>query len=235
VSLGGVSGDSEHREITAFKGAIQMKITRVAVVFAVLSMLGSLNLTYGAPYFIVQKTSGTLAIVGSASSSGALVGGPYDSAAEARTALASLKNNLSLRERISGEDRFASNSRKSESVYQAVSQSEGPASLATLGRASGLPDVPLSRLPLGDLTAQFSPEELAAPTPQAPAFVMYPDFNFLLSNPVSSAASAGSIPVPLSTIGQMPTLPVTVPSVPLTSVPSGLPFSASPLPFVLGR
>lgn len=207
-----------------------MKTIHVAVVFAVLAMLGAANLTYGAPYFIMQRSSGSLAIVGSASSSGAVVGGPYDSAAEARAALAGLKYNVPLREQISSQERSAT-----KSEYQPVSLPEGRVSLSTLGRASGLPDVPLSRLPLGDLTAQFSPEELAAPTPQAPTFVMYPDFNFQLSNPTVGIATAGSIPVPLSTIGQMPFLPGAVPSVPLTTVPGGIPVSASPLPFVLGR
>ncbi len=212
-----------------------MEITHVAVVFAVLAMLGSLNLAYGAPYFIVQKTSGTLAIVGSASSSSPVVGGPYASAAEARAALNSLKKSVPLRERASMQDRFVASPRRSENEYQPLSLPEGRASLSTLGRAPRLPDVPLSRLPLGDLTAQFSPEELTAPTPQAPSFVMYPDFNFQLSNPTFGAATAGSIPIPLSTIGELAFLPSTVPSVPLTSVPFGVPFSASPLPLVIGR
>jgi hypothetical protein len=212
-----------------------MKNIRVAMVFAVLAMLGSLNVTYGSSYFIVQKTSGTLAIVGTASSSGPVVGGPYYSGAEARAALNSLKESVPLQERASMQERFATSSRKSENESQTVSLPQGRASLSTLGRASGLPEAPLSRLPLGDLTAQFSPEELAAPTPQAPAFVMYPDFNFQLSNPTFSAGTAGSIPLPLSTIGQMPFLPATVPSVPLTTVPLGVPFSASPLSLVIGR
>lgn len=212
-----------------------MKNIRVAAVFAVLAMLGSLNVAYGSPYFIVQRTTGTLAIVGTASSSGPVVGGPYDSAAEARAALNSLKESVPLQERASMQERFATSSRKSQGEYKPVSLPEGRASLSTLGRASALPDVPLSRLPLGDLAAQFSLEELAAPTPQAPSFVMYPDFNFQLSNPTFGAGPAGSIPLPLSTIGQMPFLPATVPSVPLTTVPLGVPLSASPLPLVLGR
>lgn len=224
-----------------------MRTTYTFVAFIMVGLLGPLSSAFAFPYFILQKPSGNLAVVdGLSSYSYPMVGGPYNSASEARSKLSNLKHSGDayasnyLRDE---REKLAASVPKREPKEQLAPEYEGPVSLASLGTRSAEYTVPLATLPLKDLSDRFYTEELA---PVAPLYSSMPPFPELGMFELSQFPGAigpsplTPIPLPQSTIASIPNFPQPAFSVPQIQVPlapiPGLPVPVftSPLPLAIG-
>lgn len=217
--------------------------TPVFLTIVLLAGMSLSNTALAIPYFVVEQSAGSLAIVsGRPTYQERVLGGPYASISVAQSAfndLLQLGQTYGSLPLLPGNNRLAKETPPVTVGKALETQANNTRSVQARGRASYFPNSPLSSVPFADLSDRLAAAGVMAETyPAAPAYSELSSFVLSSSGPLSPVPLAPTVRLPSSIATSFPSLPMNVVprSVPIVTVPPmATPIFMSPLPLALGR